>query len=115
LFGIIVRPVRDAFRHFQDQVEQCPDAHFRYEYPPLLNDARASIAALLSVVDKEVVFVPNAITAMNTVFRNLVFSKGDVIIFLCYDLEDITRTAGFDLSEQSQCSAISLQAHSGES
>jgi selenocysteine lyase/cysteine desulfurase len=38
-------------------------------------------ATLLSVAADDVVFVPNATTAINTVFRNLVFARGDVIIY----------------------------------
>jgi selenocysteine lyase/cysteine desulfurase len=62
-------------------MEAAPDAYFRYEYPSLLDDARGEIAALLRVRAGDVVFVPNATTAINTVFRNLVFGKGDVIVY----------------------------------
>ena len=62
-------------------MEAAPDAYFRYEYPSLLDDARGEIAGLLRVPAGDVVFVPNATTAMNTVFRNLVFGKGDVIVY----------------------------------
>ena len=45
-FGTIVRPVRAALRGFQDRMEARPDAYQRYEYPALLDEARAGIAAL---------------------------------------------------------------------
>jgi selenocysteine lyase/cysteine desulfurase len=39
------------------------------------------VAKLLNVDVNEVVFVPNATTAINTVLRNLEFAQGDVIIY----------------------------------
>jgi selenocysteine lyase/cysteine desulfurase len=62
-------------------MESRPDAYLRYEYPALLDEARAGIAALLRVRVDDVVFVPNATTAINTVLRNLVFAPGDVIVY----------------------------------
>lgn len=76
-----MRPVRDALRGFQDRMEAAPDAYFRYEYPAFLDESRADIASLLRVPAGDVVFVPNATTAMNTVFRNLVFAEGDVVVY----------------------------------
>jgi len=53
---------------------------FEIAFLPLLEEARATVAPLLRVPTNEVVFVPNATTAVNTVLRNLVFEEGDVIV-----------------------------------
>lgn len=39
------------------------------------------MAPLLGASVEEVVFLPNATTAINVVLRNLIFTKGDVIIY----------------------------------
>ena len=45
-----------------------------------LEKSRRTVAPLLGVSMDEVVFVPNATTGVNTVLRNLVYRKGDVIL-----------------------------------
>ncbi|KFY88094.1 hypothetical protein V500_06556 [Pseudogymnoascus sp. VKM F-4518 (FW-2643)] len=52
----------------------------RNTYPDLLEKSRRAVAPLLGVSMDEVVFVPNATTGVNTVIRNLVYQKGDVIV-----------------------------------
>ncbi|KAF2668480.1 PLP-dependent transferase [Microthyrium microscopicum] len=80
-FGTYPLTVRDTFRSFQDQVEARPDPFIFYDYPVLLDEARAEVAKLLNAPVGEVVFVPNATTGINTILRNLVFQPGDVIIY----------------------------------
>lgn len=62
--------------------EARPDTFVRYEYPKMLDESRAAMAKYLDVPVDEVVFVPNATTAINVVLRSLVFKKGDVILHL---------------------------------
>jgi selenocysteine lyase/cysteine desulfurase len=64
----------------QDLAEARPDTFLRYTYPDLLEKSRSTIAPILGVSTNEVVFVPNATTGVNTVLRNLVYQKGDVIL-----------------------------------
>ena len=73
--------VRQYQQDLQDEAEARPDVFLRRKLPQLLNEARTSIAPLLGVPLDEVVFVPNATTAVNTVLRNLVYGKGDVILY----------------------------------
>ncbi|KAH8888356.1 aminotransferase family protein [Thozetella sp. PMI_491] len=49
-------------------------------YLSILEASRAAVAPLLGAHADEVVFVPNATTGINTVFRNLPFQKGDVVL-----------------------------------
>lgn len=79
-FGTFPKSVRDRQRELQDLAEARPDTFLRYTYPDLLEKARSAVAPLLGVSMDEVVFVPNATTGVNTVLRNLVYQKGDVIV-----------------------------------
>jgi selenocysteine lyase/cysteine desulfurase len=79
-FGTFPKSVRARQRELQDLAEARPDTFLRYTYPDLLEKSRSAIAPLLGVPTNEVVFVPNATTAVNTVLRNLLYQKGDVIL-----------------------------------
>ncbi len=80
-FGTYPLPVRDALRTFQDRAEGTPDLFIRFDYPRHLDESRQAIAKLLNVPVEEIVFVPNATTAINTVLRNLIFKEGDKIAY----------------------------------
>lgn len=83
-YGAYPIEIRDVFRHFQDRTEARPDAFVRYEYRThLLDESRRSLADYLSVSVENVVLVANATTAFDTVFKNLAFQHGDVIV--CFD------------------------------
>ncbi|KAH7362417.1 lolT-1 [Plectosphaerella cucumerina] len=73
-FGTIPRAVREAQIAFQNRAEAQPDKFIRYEYPVLLDESRAALAAHLNVPVDEVVFAANATTAVNIVLRNLTWS-----------------------------------------
>lgn len=68
-------------RKFQDETELSPDIFIRYKQPRYLDEARKAIAKLLNVPTNETVFVPNATTGVNTVLRNLVYVRDDVIVY----------------------------------
>lgn len=80
-FGTYPIAVRKVQRNYQDLTLAAPDKFLRYTSPGLLDAARASIAQLLNVPVGECVFVENATTAINLVFRNLVYKQGDIIIY----------------------------------
>ena len=80
-YGAFPATVRDYRRHMQDLIEARPDPVIRNTLPVLLNEARAVVAPLLGVPIDEVIFVPNATTAVNTVLRILSFEEGDVIVY----------------------------------
>ncbi|KAI1337045.1 aminotransferase family protein-like protein [Xylariaceae sp. FL0016] len=74
-----------AVQHYQlllrRETEARPDTFIRFRYPGLLREAREAIAPLLGAKTDEVVFVPNALTGINTALRNLTYQDGDVIIY----------------------------------
>ena len=70
-FGAIPRAIQAKLREYQDRAEARPDPFLRYEYPRLLDESRAAVAALLAAPVDSVVFVSNATLGVNTVLRNL--------------------------------------------
>ncbi|KAI0204590.1 pyridoxal phosphate-dependent transferase [Astrocystis sublimbata] len=79
-FGTFPDVVRDYQRRVQRETEARPDTFLRFTYPKLLLEARSAVAPLLGADAEEVVFVPNALTGINTVLRNMVYVEGDVIL-----------------------------------
>ncbi|KAL6719797.1 hypothetical protein ACLMJK_001718 [Lecanora helva] len=81
-FGTYPKSVQKRFHEVQALSEARPDSFVRYQCPKMLDESRAALADYLEVPINEVVFVPNATTAINVVLRSLVYNKGDVILHL---------------------------------
>ncbi|KAI1416571.1 aminotransferase family protein-like protein [Hypoxylon sp. FL1857] len=106
-FGAFPSCVRSYQRELQRETEAKPDTFIRFTYPRLLQEAREAVAPLLGAETDEVVFVPNALTAINTVLRNLKYRDGDVILYFStiYDaclktiqsLEETTKVKGHSI------------------
>ncbi|KAI0602137.1 aminotransferase family protein-like protein [Biscogniauxia sp. FL1348] len=80
-FGAFPSAVRDYQHKLQHETEARPDTFIRFVYPKLLRQARGAVAPLLGADIDEVVFVPNALTGINTILRNLTYRDGDVILY----------------------------------
>ena len=81
-FGTYPKPVQKRLHECQALSEARPDNFQRFEFPVMLDRSRVAMASFLNVPVDEVVFVPNATTAINTVLQNLRFKKGEVILHL---------------------------------
>ncbi|KAI9691741.1 MAG: putative secondary metabolism biosynthetic enzyme [Bathelium mastoideum] len=80
-YGAFPKAVRVAVRELQDEVEARSDPVIRFKLKKLVRESREALARLLGTAPEEVVLVPNATTAINTVLRNLQFAQEDII---CY-------------------------------
>lgn len=80
-YGAFPRAIRGRQRDLQDLTEAGSDPFIRFTIPKLLLESREAVAPLLGVSSREVVFVPNATTGINTVLRNLNFENGDIIVY----------------------------------
>lgn len=80
-YGTFPIAVREYQRTLQDRIEARSDPYIRFTIPDLLTKSRAAAALLLGAPTDDVVFVPNATTAVNTVLRNLKFVQGDTIVY----------------------------------
>ncbi|KAI0907812.1 aminotransferase family protein-like protein [Ustulina deusta] len=106
-FGTFPHAVRDCQRRLQSETEARPDTFIRFTYPNLLLQARQAVAPLLGADAEEVVFVPNALTGINTVLRNLRYVEGDVILHFStiyggclktiHSLEETTPVRGYSI------------------
>jgi len=74
----------------------------------MLGNSRAAIASLLKVPVDEVVLVPNATTAINTVLRNMQFEKGDVILRLSTAYGAVAKTIEY-IRETTPAESIVLE------
>lgn len=81
-FGTYPKSVQKRFHECQALSEARPDNFQRYEVPVMLDRSRAAMASFLHIPADEVVFVPNATTAINVVLQNLRFDEGEVIVHL---------------------------------
>jgi len=80
-FGTFPRTVQEHRFNVLREWEERECVSQVYDYPPRLKECRALVAPLLGADTDEVVFIPNATTGVNTVLRNLVYEKGDLIIY----------------------------------
>lgn len=84
-FGSCPRPVFDTYAAWQRQLERQPVEFISRRTGPLLDAARAQLAALLNVQATDLSFVVNATSGLNVVARSLSLKPGDEI--LTTDLE----------------------------
>ncbi|EIW57456.1 PLP-dependent transferase [Trametes versicolor FP-101664 SS1] len=79
-YGTPPLPVIYAGVNRSYQIERNPDVFHRINYKPLLVQSRHTVAKLIGAELDEVVLVPNATHALNTVLRNFEWREGDVIV-----------------------------------
>ena len=81
-YGTYPKPVRKRLHECQALSEARPDNFQRFDFPLMLDRSRVAMASFLNVPVDEVVFMPNATTAINTVLQNLRFKRGEFILHL---------------------------------
>lgn len=79
-FGAYPRLVQKKQNLFTKLAAERPDTFIVFDLPKFIDESREAVAPFLGVPTDEVVFVPNATTAINTVLRNLQFEEGDVVL-----------------------------------
>jgi isopenicillin-N epimerase len=79
-FGACPVPVLEAQRRLRDRLERQPLQFFDRDYEALLDSARSELAAFVGADPADLVFVPNATTAVNTVLKSLQFEPGDELL-----------------------------------
>ncbi|KAI8953112.1 pyridoxal phosphate-dependent transferase [Xylaria longipes] len=83
-FGAAPRDIRNHMKRHQDLCEAMSDSYLRYEYPIVLDEARAAMARFVNAPTETVVFVSNATTGVNAVLHNLAWDddgKDEIIYF----------------------------------
>lgn len=81
-YGSAPRPVLDALRDAEMEMEACPDCWFRYEVYKKVDAVRARLAALIGADPLDLVFVPNASNGVNAVIRSIAIPPGSLVLRL---------------------------------
>jgi isopenicillin-N epimerase len=79
-FGACPRAVLLAQQQIRDRMEREPVQFFMRDLEPLLDSARRELAAFIGAESKDLAFVPNATTGVNTVLSSLRFRTGDELL-----------------------------------
>lgn len=79
-YGAIPLRVQQAQARLRDELESGPVHFMGRRLEPLLDAARARLAALLGARNDDLVFVPNATHGVNAVLRSLSFGPGDELL-----------------------------------
>jgi isopenicillin-N epimerase len=79
-FGACPRPVLEGYQRWQRELERQPVEFLGRRWDGLLVEALAALAAYLGARPDDLVFVPNATTAMNTVARSLALGPDDEVL-----------------------------------
>jgi isopenicillin-N epimerase len=79
-FGACPRAVLEHQASLRERLEAEPVRFMLRELPPLLEAARADVAAFVGADPADLVFVPNATTGVNTVLRSLDLAPGDELL-----------------------------------
>ncbi len=79
-FGACPKPVLETYQRWQRELEEEPVEFLDRRFDALLAEARTALGAFVSADPSDLVFVPNATTAMNTVARSLALAPGDEVL-----------------------------------
>lgn len=79
-FGACPRVVQEAQTELRAQMERQPVRFLTRDLPPLLDTARAALAAFVGAEAAHLAFVPNATSAVNAVVRSLALEPGDELL-----------------------------------
>src|SRR5688500_17426296 len=79
-FGACPRAVLEAQRRWRDRMESEPVRFLTRELEPLLDRARADLAAFVGADADGLAFVPNATSGVNAVVRSLDLRPGDELL-----------------------------------
>ncbi|MBX7113485.1 MAG: aminotransferase class V-fold PLP-dependent enzyme [Myxococcaceae bacterium] len=79
-YGACPRLVIETQRAFQDELESNPIDFFNRKLETLLDAARVKLSAFVGCAPQDMVFVPNATTAVNTVVAQWKLTAGDEVL-----------------------------------
>ncbi|MEJ2737902.1 MAG: aminotransferase class V-fold PLP-dependent enzyme, partial [Anaerolineae bacterium] len=94
-FGACPRPVFEAYRAWQLALQRQPVEFLARRFQELMHGARAALGAYLGAAPDDLVYVPNATTALNVVARSLPLQAGDEVLSTDHEYGAIDRTWRF--------------------
>ncbi len=94
-FGATPRPVFDKYQWWQRELERQPVDFLGRRFNDVMRAARAALAAYVHTDADNLVYAPNATTALNIVARGLPLKPGDEIISTDHEYGALDRTWRF--------------------
>ncbi len=79
-FGACPKPIFDDYQKWQLELEKEPIQFFTKTGKSQLDISKKALANYLNCYEKDIVFVANPTTAMNTVIKNMPLQKGDEVL-----------------------------------
>ena len=94
-YGACSEAVFDEYRRRQLELERDPTDFFTRRFEDALWEARASLASFVGATANDLVFTPNATSALNAVIRSLRIRPEEEILTTKHEYGAILRTLGF--------------------
>ena len=94
-YGACRVEVFDEYQRLQRELEREPTTFFTRGYEAALRDARAELARFVGARTDDLVFAPNATSALNAVIRSLRIRPNEEILTTKHEYGAILRTLGF--------------------
>ncbi len=94
-FGATPRPVFEKYQWWQRELEQQPVEFLGRRFNDLMREARTNLAAYVHADADNLVYVPNATTAINIVARSLRLDSSDEILTTDHEYGAMDRTWRF--------------------
>ncbi|MEW6432031.1 MAG: aminotransferase class V-fold PLP-dependent enzyme [Myxococcota bacterium] len=107
-FGACPRVVQERQQQLRAQLESEPVRFMTRALEPLLDAARARLAAFVGARATDLAFVPNATTGVNAVLRSLRFEPGDELVTTNHGYNACTNALRF-VAERSGATVIVAQ------
>ncbi len=104
-FGACPRAVLDFQREIRNRIERQPMQFFVRDVEGLMDVARADLAQFLGASAEDIVFVPNATAAVNSVLRSLRFAPGDELLVTDHEYNASRNALNF-VAEQSGAKVV---------
>jgi len=79
-YGAVPKRIFQKRQDFQLQIEQCPDKWFRGDLKTLYDENIAALSEFVGADPKNIAFVTNTTTGVNTVLKNLLLEPEDILL-----------------------------------
>jgi len=94
-FGACPRPVFEVYQGWQLELERQPVEFLIRRFEDLMREAREALAQFVGAEADDLVYMPNATTALNVVARSLTLSPGDEVLATDHEYGALDRTWQF--------------------
>jgi isopenicillin-N epimerase len=94
-FGATPRPVFECYQAWQRELERQPVEFLGRRFADLMREARSALGAYVHTAADNLVYVPNATTALNIVARGLALRQDDEILTTDHEYGALDRTWRF--------------------